>query len=403
MNQKKTLLLSFVILLVGAVLTILIFNTEPTASQSGASVETAMLVDVVEVERGNYTPIIRATGTVEPSQDIMLSPRVEGEIMELSENFTPGGYVEKGDVLLQIDPSDYRNALLQRRSELRSAEANLAIEMGQQNVAQQDYELLDDSLSTESKALVLREPQLNTARAMVESAEAAVRQAELNLERTTIRAPFDAYILSRMANVGSQVSPGDQLGRLVGLDTYWVSAMVPLASLRWIDVPENGVTGSDVAIRNRTSWDPGEQRTGRIFRLVGALEDQTRMASLLISVDDPLSYRSENSDQPRLMIGSFVESNIRANELEGVVRLSRDYVRQNDTAWVMEESRLQIRDLEVLFRDADYAYVTSGLEDGDQVVTTTLSTVVEGSRLRTEGGMPAERETSTDSGEISTD
>ena len=403
MNQKKTLLLSFVILLVGAVLTILIFNTEPTASQSGASVETAMLVDVVEVERGNYTPIIRATGTVEPSQDIMLSPRVEGEIMELSENFTPGGYVEKGDVLLQIDPSDYRNALLQRRSELRSAEANLAIEMGQQNVAQQDYELLDDSLSTESKALVLREPQLNTARAMVESAEAAVQQAELNLERTTIRAPFDAYILSRMANVGSQVSPGDQLGRLVGLDTYWVSAMVPLASLRWIDVPENGVTGSDVAIRNRTSWDPGEQRTGRIFRLVGALEDQTRMASLLISVDDPLSYRSENSDQPRLMIGSFVESNIRANELEGVVRLSRDYVRQNDTAWVMEESRLQIRDLEVLFRDADYAYVTSGLEDGDQVVTTTLSTVVEGSRLRTEGGMPAERETSTDSGEISTD
>jgi len=403
MNQKKTLLLSFVILLVGAVLTILIFNTEPTASQSGASVETAMLVDVVEVERGNYTPIIRATGTVEPSQDIMLSPRVEGEIMELSENFTPGGYVEKGDVLLQIDPSDYRNALLQRRSELRSAEANLAIEMGQQNVAQQDYELLDDSLSTESKALVLREPQLNTARAMVESAEAAVQQAELNLERTTIRAPFDAYILSRMANVGSQVSPGDQLGRLVGLDTYWVSAMVPLASLRWIDVPENGVTGSEVAIRNRTSWDPGEQRTGRIFRLVGALEDQTRMASLLISVDDPLSYRSENSDQPRLMIGSFVESNIRANELEGVVRLSRDYVRQNDTAWVMEESRLQIRDLEVLFRDADYAYVTSGLEDGDQVVTTTLSTVVEGSRLRTEGGMPAERETSTDSGEISTD
>ena len=99
MNQKKTILLSLTILLVGATLTILIFNTEPTASQSGASVETAMLIDVVEVERGDYTPTIRATGTVEPSQDIMLSPRVEGEIMELSENFTPGGYVEKGEVI----------------------------------------------------------------------------------------------------------------------------------------------------------------------------------------------------------------------------------------------------------------------------------------------------------------
>ncbi|WP_340104922.1 efflux RND transporter periplasmic adaptor subunit [Rhodohalobacter sp. 8-1] len=389
MNQKKTLIFSLLILLAGAVLTILIFNTEPTASQTGASVETAILVDLVEADRGTYTPIIRATGTVEPSQDIMLSPRVEGEIVELSQNFTPGGYVEEGDLLLQIDPSDYRNALKQRQSELRSAEANLMIEMGQQNVAEQDYALLDDSLSSESKALVLREPQLNTARAMVESAEAAVQQAELNLERTTIRAPFDAYILSRTANVGSQVSPGDQLGRLVGRDTYWVSAMIPLASLRWISVPDNGGGGSEVRIRNRTSWNEDEYRTGEIFRLVGALEDQTRMASLLISVDDPLSYRSENSENPKLMIGSFVEANIRAAQLENVIRLNRDYVRQNDTVWVMEESRLQIQDLEILFRDADYAYITSGLEDGDKIVTTTLSTVVEGTRLRTENGSSA--------------
>lgn len=399
MNQKKTLILSFIILLVGASLTILIFNTEPTASQSGASVETAMLVDVIEVERRDHRPVIRATGTVEPSQDIMLSPRVEGEITEMSQNFTPGGFVEKGDLLLQIDPSDYENILLQRRSELRSAEANLTIEMGQQNVAEQDYALLDDSLSNESKALVLREPQLNTARAMVESAEAAVRQAELNLERTTIRAPFDAYILSRNANVGSQVSPGDQLGRLVGLDTYWISAMIPLSSLRWISVPNNGDVGSEVRIRNRTSWDQDEYRTGQVFRLVGALEDQTRMASLLIAVEDPLSYRSENADEPRLMIGSFVESNIQANELEDVIRLSRDYVRQNDTVWVMEESRLRIHNVDVLFRDADYAYISGGLEDGDRVVTTNLSTVVDGSRLRTDGGMTASSDSTSESTE----
>lgn len=398
MNRKKTLILSLAILLAGSFLTILIFNTEPTASQSGAAVETAMLVDVIRADQGSYTPNIRATGTVEPSQDVMLSPRVEGEIIELSGNFTPGGYVEKGDLLLQIDPSDYRNALQQRQSELRSSEANLMIEMGQQNVAEQDYALLDDSLSSESKALVLREPQLNTARAMVESAEAAVQQARLNLDRTTIRAPFDAYILSRNANVGSQVTPGDQLGRLVGRDTYWVSAMIPVASLRWISVPDNGGGGSDVRIRNRTSWNEDEYRTGEIFRLVGALEDQTRMASLLISVEDPLSYLPENSGNPKLMIGSFVETIIQADELENVIRLSRDYVRQNDTVWVMEDSRLQIKNVDVLFRDADYAYITDGLKDGDQIVTTTLSTVVEGTRLRLNGGMAAEEDSVSNAG-----
>jgi RND family efflux transporter MFP subunit len=303
-------------------------------------------------------------------------------------------------VLLRIDPADYQNALKQRLSERRSAEANLMIEMGQQNVAQQDYELLDDTLSTETRALVLREPQLNTAKAMVEAAEAAVEQARLDLERTTIRAPFDAYILTREANVGSQVSPGDQLGRLVGLDTYWVSAMIPLASLRWINVPENGGAGSEVRIRNRTSWEPEEQRTGEIFRLVGALENQTRMASLLISVDDPLGVRPGNADQPRLMIGSFVEANIQANELENVVKLSRDYVRQNDTVWVMVDSRLQIRELDILFRDANYAYITGGLEDGDRVVTTTISTVVEGTPLRL-GGSDSASATADDSSDAS--
>jgi RND family efflux transporter MFP subunit len=385
MNLKKTLIICFIILLVGSVVTLTIFNTEPTASRSGASIETAMLVDIVRVERDSYTPTIRATGTVEPSQDITLSPRVGGEITDLSDNFTPGGYVEKGEVLLQIDPSDYQNTLQQRESELRRAEADLTIEMGQQNIAEQDYALLDDSLTEESKALVLREPQLNTARAMVESARAAVEQAELELERTTIKAPFNAYILSRNANIGSQVAPGDDLSRLVGLETYWVTATIPVSSLRWISVPGGPENGSEVSIRNRTAWNENEFRTGQIYRLIGALEDQTRMARLLITIPDPLSYQSENSDSPPLMIGSFVEARIQADELNDVIRLNRDYIRQNDTVWVMEDSTLEIRDVGILFRDSEYAYITNGLEHGDQVVTTNLSTVVEGSRLRLDG------------------
>lgn len=370
------------ILLAGVAVTLLIFSTEPTATQSGATRESAMLVEIVEVERDNFTPTIRAMGTVEPSQDVILSPRVSGEIIRLSENFTPGGFVEEGELLFQIDPSDYRNILRQRRSELQQAEANLTIEMGRQNVAQQDYELLDESLTNESRSLVLREPQLNAARSRVVSAEAAVEQAELDLERTTIRAPFDAYILTRNANVGSQVAPGENIARLVGLDTYWVEATVPLTSLRWIDIPGNGEQGAEVKIRNRTAWPEDEYREGYLFRLVGALENETRMARVLVSVPDPHGYRAENSEMPRLMIGSFVEANIQGQQLENVVRLNRDYVRQNDTVWVMENDTLRIHNLDIAFRDANYAYVRNGLDGGDRVVTTNLTTVVDGSPLR---------------------
>ena len=385
MNWKRTLLLCLGILGVGGIITTLIFVTEPAAQRTGATRETAMLVDVTTVERDTVRPTVEAMGTVRPAQDVVMRPQVGGKIIRRSPSFTPGGYVEEGDTLLQIDPSDYRNTLQQRRSDLRQAEADLTLEMGRQDVAQQDYQQLGDTLSGANEALVLRRPQLNSARSQVESAEAAVQQARLNLQRTTITAPFDAHIVSRNVNVGSQVGPGDELGRLVGLETYWVEATVPVSKLRWLTVPGDGESGSPVRIRNRTAWEEGAVRTGEMFRVVGALEDQTRMARVLVEVPDPHAYESENADGPRLMIGSYVETQMQAETLENVVRLNRDYVRENETVWVMEDNALQIRDVRIVFRDAQYAYIESGLNDQDQVVTTNLSTVRDGAPLRLEG------------------
>lgn len=384
MDWKKTALICFIILIAGAALTMLIFSTEPTATRVGATKETAMLVEVTDIERGSFRPTIIAMGTVEPAQDITLSPRVSGEIIAHSPAFTPGGFVQKGETLLQIDPADFENRLQQRQSTLRQAIADLNVEMGRQDVARKDFQLLDESLSPENEALVLRKPQLDAARATVESARAAVEQAKLELQRTGIKAPFDAHILSRNVNVGSQVAPGDNLGRLVGLDTYWVATTVPLAKLRWLSFPDasSGETGSEVLIRNRGAWPEGEYRRGSLYKLVGALESQTRMARVLVSVPDPLAYRTDSTRVPALMIGAFMEARIRGREISDVIRLSRDYIRKDDTVWIMENETLRIRDVNIIFRDAEYAYIADGLNDDDLVVTTNLTTVVDGARLR---------------------
>jgi len=381
MSKRKTLLICLIILVVAGGVTAFIFLTEPTATQAGATKETAMLVRVVEVQRGTFQPEIVGTGVVQPSEDITLSPLVNGEIIRRTEAFNPGGFVKKGEVLLQIDPSDYRNTLQLRKSDLLQAEADLAIEQGRQDVARQDYELVDDIVDIESSGLVLREPQLNSVKARVEAAKAAVSQAQLNLRRTTIRAPFDAHILSRNANLGSQVSPGDNLGRLVGMDECWVVVTLPLSKLPYISLPSSGKRGSEVQIRDPKAWEADEYRTGYVYQLIGALEDQTRLARMLVSVPDPLGYR--NDTLPALMINSFVETSIMADSLTNIVRLNRDYIRENQTVWVMEEGELSIREVAVKFMDAKYAYITDGLRNEDQIVTTNLSTVVEGSPLRT--------------------
>lgn len=395
MNWKKTLIICCIILLTGGAVTALIFSTEPTARRSGATKETAMLVDVTTVQRDTFRPTIEVMGSVQPSQDIILSPRVTGKVIDRADSFTPGGYAEEGDTLLQIDPSDYRNTLRQRQSELQQAKADLKIERGRQEVALEEYQLIGDTLAGMNKALVLREPQLESVQSEVASARAAVEQAELELQRTTITAPFNAHILSRNVNIGSQVAPGDNLGRLVGRDAYWVEATVPLSHIRWLTFPgDQKEKGSKVRIRNRTAWEKGTERTGYLHEMVGTLEEETRMARVLITVPDPLAYQPENKDQPSLMIGAFVEASIQTNPLPDVVRVNRDYIRKNETVWVMEDGELRIREVDIRFRDEQYAYISGGLKDQDQVVTTNLSTVTDGAKLRLgKNNEPAQQDT----------
>jgi len=384
--MTRTLLLCLFIVALGSTAIAVLFATEPEAKREGATKETAMLVETVEVRRDTFRPTIVATGVVEPSRDIVASPRVGGQIVEVSPGFVPGGFVREGEVLVRIDPSDYANTLAQRRSELAQAEADFDVEMGRQNVARQDYELLQTDLDDASEALVLREPQLATARARVASARAAVRQAELEWERTAVRAPFDAHVLERGTNVGSHVHQGDMIGRLVGIDSYWVIAAVPVNKLPWMSFPENGEAGSRVEVRHRTAWPEGVVREGEVHRLIGALEGQTRLARVLITVDDPLVRDDDAGDLPPLMLGSFVEVRIEADPVVDVVRLQREHLRTNDTVWVMVDGVLRVRSVDVVVRDAESVYVHEGLDDGDRIVTTNLSTVVDGAPLRTEGG-----------------
>jgi len=366
----------------------MIFSTEPTAQRETATRRSAMLVETITVERGSFRPQIGALGTVEPALDVMLRPRVSGLIVEQADAFVPGGFVEEGELLLRIDPIDYENRLAQRQADLQQAEADLLVEQGRRNVAQREYELLGEELSEEERALVLREPQIRSAEARVASARTAVKQAELDLERTAIRAPCDATILERHVNVGTQASMGDVVARLVAVDEYWVLATVPQASLPFIETgSRDDDQGAPVDVRHRTAWPAGTVRTGYVARRIGTLDGTTRLARVLIRVPDPLGRNtaSDGAETPPLLIGSVVSTTIAGRELTDVVRLPREYLRAGDTVWTMEDGQLRIQRLDIQFEDERYAYVRDGLANNARVVTTNLSTVSDGAPLRTTG------------------
>ena len=109
---------------------------------------------------------------VSKMEEVVLMPRLSDTMTEgviAGWHKKVGDPVKKGEVLLQIDPADYRNTLLLRKSDLELAKSNLSIEMGRQDVARKDFELIGADLSDDNRALVLREPQLESAKASVGS------------------------------------------------------------------------------------------------------------------------------------------------------------------------------------------------------------------------------------------
>lgn len=387
-SLRLTLIVCGAIILISGAIYWIIINTQPEAERSTETRETAMWVEITTAKLGDHRPQIKALGTVVPASEFEVSAQVEGLVVKRSPAFEPGGFIKAGETLLEIEADDYRNALAQRRSERDQAAADLALEMGRQKIAQADLGLLEDMADVPAegdRALVLREPQLKTARARLQAAEARVAQAELDLSRTTITAPYDLQVLEREADVGTQVTPGERLGRVVGTNEYWITATVPLSTLQRIDIASRGVgEGSEVHLLHRGVWPEGSMRQGRVARLIGELNSTTRLARLLVVVEDPLAQNA--SDQPALMLGSVLHCTILGSEIPNVIRMDRGLIRTGGTVWIMDEdNKLRIVEPTVVFEDSQYVYISEGVEDGSKIVTTDLSSVTEGAPLRLEG------------------
>jgi len=359
-----------------------ISTTTPTARKKQPAKEVP-LVQIEAVHQSGETVVVSAMGTVIPAREIDLKSRVSGEIVSIHPYFTEGGVLEQGTRLLQIDPEDYRLAVEEQQSQLADATYELKLELGQQKVAQREWELLNGEKQTPVRddELALRKPHLEKAKANLAAAQAALTQARLNLERTAVRAPFNAIVRTKYVDRGSQVSISDQLAELVGTDEYRIQVSIPIDRLKWIRIPDgNGEEGSRVLI----IWgNRSYERTGTVVKLLGDLETQGRMARVLVSVNDPLGLRDSKTERPPLLIGQYVRVDIRGSKLDDVVRIPRAALRNNRQVWIYgNDGRLLIREVGIAWRDKETVFVKTGLKEGDKLILSDLATPVNGMNLR---------------------
>lgn len=379
-------LLPLVVLVIGVLAARWIMDSAPQAGRRPPPERQARLVEVATVQPASRPVIVQAFGEVRPAREVVLRAQTAGRVVAIHPDLVPGGRLEQDAVAVEIERRDYELQLQQARGELARAQAELALERGQQAVARREFELLGQQASEEERRLMLREPQLRTAEGSVAAAQAAVAAAELALERTRLRAPFDALVVARGVAPGSTVGTSTDVATLVGTERWWVEVAVPVAALRWIELPTGKSPGSRVRLYDDAAWGKGRYREGQVVRRQGALEEQGRMARLLVEVDDPLALEASGTDRPELLIGAFLRAEIHGRALDNAIALDPAWLRDGDRAWVMNaQDRLEFRPLEVAYRGAGQVLVTGGLEAGARVVTSAIASAVEGMPLRLRG------------------
>ena len=380
--------LPLVILVAGAGAVFGMMKTAPQAKKGGHPRQ-AKLVTVIEAQQLSVPIEIEAWGTVMAAREVTLNPQVAGEIVEISPSMEPGGRFQKGETLVRIEATDYELTREMRRAELTQMEAKRVLERANQEVAKREYEVLGESLDDEEKSLVLREPQLTSASAEVSAARAMLNDADLDLKRTEVNAPFDAQVVEKYVDLGTRLTTQMGIVRLVGTDTYWVELAVPQSDLRWIQFPEGDQPGSRVVFRHKKIWGPEPSRDGQVIRLLPELSAEGSMVRVLVAVDDPLCLKAENQDKPRLLVGQYLSGVIAGRQLDNVFVVDRSLLRNGDWVWVMNsENKLEVRALEVAYRGDREVIVRSGIAHGERVISTDIATVAEGMELRVEEPLP---------------
>ena len=366
------------IVIVGALAGNMIMGALKPKPEEKEDVIKATPVVVAEAEATPVRLTIRTQGEATPRTSIDLAAEVSGKAVFVAPAFIEGGAFEKGDVLMRIDPAEYKFRVVQARSNVAQARSRFASEEAEANIARKEWEELGEG---EGTALALREPQLAEAAAALASAEAALNEAELQLARTSIQAPFKGRVQTKEIDIGQYVTPGLNLGKIFSTDVMEIALPLTDSELGQLGL-QVGFTQSDENPGQKvtlTALVAGEPRTwhGRIARTDSGYDRETRVLFAYAEVDDPYGAGADNGAP--LAAGLFVSVEIEGREFANSVVVPRTALRGDNQVYIARaDNTLEIRTVTVAQTDRNRAVLVGGLEEGESVITSPVRGAADG-------------------------
>ena len=329
-------------------------------------------VGIVTVNR--HTAEVTAYGSAQPHFKLDLTAQVTGRVNRLAANFESGRRISKGELLVQLEDSSYQASVATAQQNLHEARLSLLEEEREGDRALKEWQASGLSGEPDSD-LVLRHPQLATARAAIVNAEASLASARKDLQQTHIIAPFDALVVKRSIAPGSYLQTGDEVATLYSTDR--VEIAVSLSAQDWARLPEQSVLDSGTREVTLDNVESGQSWTGKILRREQHLDETTRKRTLIISVDHPLDQKSA------LLAETFVRAKIPGRELDNLWKLPSSALSQKGEIWYVDITSQTLKSFSTtpIFSDNKSIYVEAPEElttQPQQILLHPLSSYLEG-------------------------
>lgn len=342
-------------------------NNPPTPARGAAKPQAAITVEVQSVQPQAYQVVLNSYGRVKAQAATPLMSQVSGKVIRLHPAFTLGGAFKQGEALVSLDDIDARNEL--RIAQANLAQAQQALIEAQANVdqAQQAWQL--SGQAGEPNALVLRQPQLQSAQAKVQSAQVGVQQAKLKLDRTTIKAPFAGVVSVQSVELGQVVNAGAELAKLYSENALEVRLPLTERQLPFLTVNAQGVPHASVTLKSNFSDTPIPAQIVSMDAELDSLSQQLY-----------LSARPDQSE--KLRIGEYLQAQIQGQLLQDQLVIPNGSLYQGGYVYLYRDGQLQKQSVSLIWQDDQHAIVQQGLKPGDQLVLTPLGQLPSGTKVK---------------------
>lgn len=364
------------LVIAGGVAAVAVMVMNPNKAEEKSKAAAPPAVQFATAASRPTTISINVQGEARPRVEAALASQVAGRIVWASPAFVEGGSFREGETLARIEDADYRLAVIRANSQVAQAQEGLAREEAEAELARQDWAALGRG---EASSLAMREPQLAQARAALAAAQASLRSAELDLARTSIRAPFTGRVRERRMNVGDYVGPGVPVAVMFSTDAMEIRVPLTDADLSSMRTPVGfSASGANTGPPAHVSVVSGGRiRTweGRLVRTEATVDARTRLVYGVVQVPNPFDPRHSAPLAP----GMFVSVQIDGSARETMVAAPRSALKRNEFVYVVNaDNTIDVRQVRAAQTTADEVLFREGVADGERLVVSVLGSPRDG-------------------------